>query len=392
MKSKSKTAKGINIGGWLLMEGYILHGRNIAEHQFKKQFKKVNGSKALLDFEHLFRNNFICKDDFKKIASLGANTVRLPFNYRLFEEKPLHYNKNGFTYLDKAFQWAKDYNLKVVLDLHAACGAQSCDWHADSNGKALLWEKENYRQRTYKLWVVIADRYKDNPALYAYDVLNEPVLGNKSVTILKRFYKNLIKHIRCVDKNTLIFLEGSLWAQRIEFLKPLLENNIGVSIHTYQPLNYVFNFTPLQKYPGKVNGITWNKKRICQHLESYYEFSLKNKVKVFVGEFGINWRGGYFGESKWLDDILAAFDDFGFDYTYWTYKAIANNLFPDGIYQYFDNNEFIKREGPTYGWENYTYNWKKQKKKIANLWQTKNYTFNKNIGTILKKHFQNKKK
>lgn len=379
--------KGVNLGGWLLMEGYILHSRNIAEHKFKKSFKKVNESQALLEFERLFRENFIQKEDFKRIASFGAKIIRLPFNARLIEEKPFSYNTKNFIYLDRAFQWAKDCSLKIILDLHAACGAQNCDWHSDSAGAALLWEKDSYRQRTYKLWEVIAERYRQDPSLYAYDILNEPVLGNKNIGILKEFYKNCIRHIRCIDKRTIIYLEGALWAQEINFLEPLLDDNIGVSIHAYQPLNFVFNFSPFQKYPGKIDGALWNKKRLFEHLKPYHEFALKNKVRMFAGEFGINWRGGYYGETAWLNDMLDIFDDFGFDYTYWTYKAIANNVFPDGIYQYIPNNKFIQREGPLYGWETYIPLWKKNKNDIVKFWDTKNYTLNKPLNQILKKHF-----
>lgn len=379
--------KGINLGGWLLMEGYILHSCNIAEHQFKNSFKKVNGTNTLSEFERLFRENFIQKEDFKRIASLGAKIIRIPLNARLIEEEPYLYNKKNFIYLDRAFQWAKDFNLKIILDLHAACGAQNCDWHSDSTGSAFLWEKDIYRQRTYKLWEIIADRYKYNPSLYAYDILNEPVLGTKNTSVLTAFYKNCLQHIRAIDKKTLIFLEGAQWAQQIDFLKPLINDNIGISIHIYQPLNYVFNFTPFYKYPGRIDGIAWNKNRLFQHLKPYQIFAVKNKVKIFVGEFGINWRGGHYGETEWLNDMLDIFDDFGFDYTYWTYKAIANNVFPDGIYQYIPNNKFILREGPLYGWENYVASWKKEKQGIIKLWDTKNYSLNKPLSDILKKHF-----
>lgn len=123
-------------------------------------------------------------------------------------------------------------------------------------------------------------------------------------------------------------------------------------------------------------------------MKPYADFSKKNNVDILVGEFGINWRGGFWGEKKYLDDLLSVFDDYNFGYTYWTYKAIANSTFPDGLFQYLGNNNYVKREGPTYGWQNYSLYWKKEKKKIRNFWQTKNFTPNKELLTILKKHFK----
>ncbi|MFH1771936.1 MAG: cellulase family glycosylhydrolase [Candidatus Omnitrophota bacterium] len=380
--------KGVNLGGWLLMEGYILGGRNIPESEFKRAFAGLNGKKELTVFEKIFRDNFIQEDDIKNIASLGANAVRLPFNFRLIEKKPYCYIEEGFLYIERILRWADKYNIAVVLDLHAAPGAQNCDWHADSSGKADFWNKKAYRDRTVRLWQEIAARFKDSSSLAGYDIINEPVLGKRSVNILKNFYSKAIKVIRAIDKKHTIFLEGDIWAQRIDFLRDLISDNISISVHTYQPLEYVFNFTPQNKFPGDIKKEKWSKDNIYKYLEPFWKFSKDNNVRILVGEFGINWRGGFYGEAQWLDTILSAFKDYGFDYTYWTYKAIANHVFPDGIYQYVDNSSYIRREGPVYGWENYIGLWKKEKTKIKDFWNTKNYTLNKKIAETLSRHFR----
>ena len=46
-EAKEVFLRGVNLGGWLMMEGYILHGRNIAERIFKAEFKKRWGQKDL---------------------------------------------------------------------------------------------------------------------------------------------------------------------------------------------------------------------------------------------------------------------------------------------------------------------------------------------------------
>ena len=381
--------KGVNIGGWLLMEGYILGGRNIAESEFKRFFREKNGKSDLLEFESLFRDNFITKADFNNIRLMGANTVRLPFNHKLIEKKPYVYDENGFKYLDNALSWAHQNKLGIILDLHAACGSQNHDWHSDSSGKALLWESKEFRRRTSALWEVVADRYKNCAGLIGYDILNEPVIDKSRIGVVKDLYIDIINSIRTCDKEHAIFLEGNIWSQQIDFLSKLMDENVTVSIHTYCPLNFTFNFVPCLAYPGKIDGETWNTGKLYRYLYSYREFSRSNGVRPFVGEFGVNWRGGHFGELKWLDGILDAFDKFGFDYTYWTYKAVANSAFPDGIYQNFSNNAYIRREGPVYGFENYVDLWKKEKNKIVDFWNTKHFSANNQIISVLKKHFLN---
>lgn len=376
MALKETKIKGINLGGWLLMEGYMLGGRNIPESEFKEKFKKLYGYKGLKEFECLFRDNFIREDDLKNVALMGANSIRVPFNYRLIETKPFFYFEEGFSYLEKILLWAQKYNLGVILDMHAAPGAQNCDWHSDSRGNALFWEKEQYRKRSCAIWEMIADRFKGMDSLLGYDILNEPVLGKKSIDILKRFYRKAIKQIRAIDKKRLIFLEGDMWAQHIGFLKDLIDENICISIHAYAPFNYTCNLNPFYKFPGRIDAAIWDQDKVYKYIEPYFKFSLKNKVKIYVGEFGINWRGGLWGELKWLESILRMFYEFDFGYTYWTYKAIANNVYPDGLYQYIPNNKYIKREGPIYGWESYFTFWKKERQKIVHFWQTKNFTPN----------------
>ncbi len=387
----SQNIKGINIGGWFMMEGYILGGRNIPEVEFKERFKNCYGQESLREFENLFRNNFIREEDFKNIASTGANAVRVPFSYKLIEAMPGVYEKDGLDYLERMLSWAEKFKLGVILDLHSACGSQNIDWHSDSRGEALFWQKKEYQKRTYGLWERLATRFREKGALLGYDILNEPVpaQAQRSSKSLKKFYKNVIRIIRSIDRKHFIFLEGDNYGQRIDFLKDLIQEGIVISIHTYQPVNFTFNFTPSFRFPGKIDGDLWNGLTIYRSLEPYWRFAKKNKVRIFVGEFGINWRAGRRGELNWLRNILKAFEDFDFDYAYWTYKAVANRVYPDGLYQYIQNSQYIKREGPIYGWENYFLFWGREKKKIVDFWRTKNFTPNTKLISTLKRFFKN---
>ena len=51
---------GVNLGGWLMMEGYILCAPNRAEQLFKKRFAKTLDPKSLREFEKNFRARFGC--------------------------------------------------------------------------------------------------------------------------------------------------------------------------------------------------------------------------------------------------------------------------------------------------------------------------------------------
>ncbi|MBN2483429.1 MAG: cellulase family glycosylhydrolase [Candidatus Omnitrophica bacterium] len=384
--------RGVNLGGWLLMEGYLLAGRNIAVKEIKSQFKKQYGPQELEKFEKAFRTNFITEDDFKTISRWGANCIRVPFHYRLLEKGPFRQNTQGIRLLGKVLDWAGNHGLKVILDLHAAPGAQNHDWHADSTGEALFWQDVSLRERCLEIWECIVDQLKDKPALYGYDVLNEPVLDKREIPQLTRFYSRLIRSIKSIDKDHTIFLEGNLWATQIDFLKDLIAERVAISIHSYVPLDYSFQFIPYLRYPGTIGSEKWDKKKIFKCLQGYHAFAQKNKVDIFVGEFGVNWRGGHYGEGRYLKDILDAFEQYKFHYTYWTYKAIKTYTFPDGIVQYLPNPPSVCRQGPVSGMETYITLWGKKKNDIINTWKTKNYTVNEGVLEVLQTYFQRNKK
>ncbi len=374
--------KGVNLGGWLMMEGYILGGRNIPEKEFKKEFQRALGREALEDFTRNFRDTFIQEYDIRNIKRLGANCIRVPFNYRVIESE-------GLIYLDKIVQWCEKYRLYCILDMHAAPGSQNEDWHSDSSGKSELFTKEVNKNKYLKLWHLVAERYKELSAVCGYDLLNEPVIEINKEGILKDLYEEAIDTIRSVDKDHIIFLEGNLWGQRLEFLGRPKDSNTAFSIHVYPPIEFTFNFEKDLYYPGRINKIIWNRDRFKVLAKPYLRLMKKTKVPLYVGEFGINFRGGYYGELRWVEDILELFKEFRFSWTYWTYKAIASPVFPDGVYRYLKNPPWIKREGPTFGWENLYKFWPKERKRIISSWKTENFTKNRRLYSILKAGYKN---
>lgn len=377
-KDKEVRLRGVNTGGWLMMEGYIMQARNLAVQIFKKEFAEVHGEKALVEFEKKFNDTFIQEKDFRSIARQGFNSVRVPFHHGLIEKKPYKYDRKGLAYLEKAVSWARKYKLWVILDLHAAPGSQNNDWHSDSLGPAELWTDKENRQRVYALWEYVADRFRDEPAVAGYDLLNEAVMGD--ARLLNEFYNNVISAIRKVDANHMLFIEGNRWAQEVDVLDDFGDPNWVMSVHFYIPLEFTFNLIPHLRYPLK----TFGPKTIRNFLKRYQDESRRRNVPVHVGEFGVNYRQGKYNEDRWLKDTLKCFHDYGFHWNYWTYKAVKNGYFPDGVYSYLPNPPWVRREGPKFGWENYADCWPKHKKDIVASWDTKHFTGNKEILQLLR--------
>ncbi|MFA5143612.1 MAG: glycoside hydrolase family 5 protein [Candidatus Omnitrophota bacterium] len=385
--------RGVNLGGWLMMEGYMLGGRNIPEGAFREGFARALGKDALEDFTRSFRDTFIREEDIATIKSWGANCVRIPFNYRLieFEDRPFSLNEEGLDYLNKAVGWCEKHGIYCILDLHAAPGSQNPGWHSDSNGKPDFFTNEFNIDRYLRLWHFLAELYKDSSAVAGYDVLNEAVVPFHKEGSLKDLYRRVTKEIRDADKSHIIFLEGNFWAQRLAFLGKPEDPNTVYSIHTYAPFDFTHNLKMGLVYPGKVYNVVWDKARFEMLARPYKMFADFNKVPLYMGEFGVNARDGHYGEVKWVADMVGIYNANDIHWTYWTYKTIANYAFPDGIYRYVDNPPWVNRQGPAIGLETFASLWPREKGRMTFSWRTENFVLNEKLHTVLVKGFAGKK-
>lgn len=377
--------RGIAIGGWLMMEGYMLGGRNIPEHQFKEKIRGELGEAAADEFSWRFRENFFTAADVGRLKHLGVNCVRLPFNHKFLEKAPFIWDEKGFEFLKKVISWFKEKNIYVILDLHAAPGGQNPDWHSDSAGRAEFWEKEDFRARTVTLWAEIARRFCDEPTIAGYDILNEPVTDNWP--LLNEFNFQVTEAIRRYDERHIIFFEGNHYARDFSQFKKPHSENLALSIHFYDPHHFVFRWVPASRYPGKVKGVLWDKKKLEASLGEYFRLAGTIKMPVFVGEFGVASRGCDCGkEYRWVKDVLDLFKKFGFHWNYWTYKSVAGAFFPDGLYQYQDWDDIFQIYGIPSGVEKFPELLRQNKEKLFDAFRTENFCLNKKLFRLIKKY------
>jgi len=366
---KPLNLKGFNLGGWLLMEGFLLGGRNIPQHQFFKILFDKFGKKQTELILEKFWANFINKNDIENITSLGLNCVRLPFHYKIFTEYP---NNIALKYFYGIIKSCQKNRIYCILDMHAAPGSQNADWHSDSAGKSLFWEKRKHRESALKIWEMLAEKFKGADFIAGFNILNEPVTDK--ISTAADYYNLAIKRVSSIDPNRLIFLDGLVWSTDFTIIKKIRNlKNVVISPHFYNPVDYVFNFTPKIKYPGKIGGEYWDKKKLRAILRNYAKTAADTGCPVFIGEFGLNTSRN---NAEWVFDTVRLFEEFGFGWAYWPYKSVYNHQFPSGLYQYIPNDPWIKREGPLFGWENYAKLNNIELARLFDSWKTKNYKLN----------------
>ena len=129
--------RGINIGNWLVPEGYMFKFTHTNSPQrINETFSQLLGPDETKKFWKQYRDNYITREDIAFIKKSGLNSIRVPFNYRLFvsEDQSVRFDGPGFEMLDRIIAWCKAEKLYVILDMHCAPGGQTGDNIDDSFG------------------------------------------------------------------------------------------------------------------------------------------------------------------------------------------------------------------------------------------------------------------
>ena len=164
--------QGTNLGNWLNPEGYMFgFSKTNSAWMIDLMMKEMVGPDATAAFWEAFRENYITKKDVEFIARQGANTIRLPFNYKLFTNEEYlgqTEGKNVFGIIDRVVDWCREAGLYLILDMHDCPGGQTGDNIDDGYGYPWLFESERSQQLFCQIWQQIALHYKNEPVVLGY--------------------------------------------------------------------------------------------------------------------------------------------------------------------------------------------------------------------------------
>jgi len=151
------------------------------------------------------------EEDFRLIAELGFNFVRLPLDYRCFTaaRNPRLLKKNAMREIDAAIGWGERYGIHVCLNFHRAPGY--CVNPPPE--KTDLWEDPRTQETFAFLWGLFAARYRGIPSeQLSFNLINEP--GEVAETTYTAVMNLAVAAIRKEDPNRLIVIDGLAWGTR----------------------------------------------------------------------------------------------------------------------------------------------------------------------------------
>lgn len=305
------------------MENFIT-GYPGHESEHRASMLTVLGKEKSEFFFDKFLEYFFTDKDAEFFASKGLNCLRLPMNYRHFEDNmnPRVLKGSGFKHVDRVVELCAKHKIYTILDLHALPGAQNPDWHSDNvTNHAGFWDHKDFQDRVVWLWQEIAKRYKSNPWVAGYNPINEPCdpLHHR----LPVFYDRIEKAIREIDPDHILWLDGNTFSMEWRYFDHTLPNCV-YALHDYT----MMGFPKGERYEGTAE----QKSKLERQFLRKADFMNQHKTPIWNGEFGPVYANPRLDEDheevnaaryNVLDEQLRIYDKYKIHWSIWLYKDIG---------------------------------------------------------------------
>lgn len=301
--------RGVNLGGWQVHETWMspLAGAP-DDYTMRKTLSRRFGDAGRDALINAYQDSYLQEKDFRILADLGMSAVRLPIYYlnHMNEDGSWKRDPSGkvdFRRIEWVVAMAKKYRLYVILDLHGAPGSQNgADHSGRIGGSGSLWNNTSFQNQTLAFWRELATRFRNEPTVAGYDVLNEPSLSYPAPATrpVLDLYDRIYREIRAVDPNHIVIMEGIWDWTAITRPSDYGWTNVVYEFHYYHWNNDSNYQAQVDFVEGKVNQ------------EKQY---LSYNVPHYVGEFM------FFNlQSSW-EYGLRRYNEAGWHWTSWTYKG-----------------------------------------------------------------------
>ncbi|NMA45942.1 MAG: glycoside hydrolase family 5 protein [Lentisphaerae bacterium] len=262
--------------------------------------------------------------DLPVLASWGANIVRWQMSRNWHKRNDNQDLPEYFRWIDEKIAQAKqgldrchELGLRVILDLHVPPGGRNLD------GRMNMFDNREYADAFVEVWRRFATAVKGHPALYGYDLINEPQqIGVAFAVDYLSLQYEAAQVVRAIDPQTPIIIESNEWdsATAFSYLSPIPMKDVIYQAHMYFPSEFthqgVGNRKVGLKYPDPKRN--WDKEALRRHLQPVRDFQLKHGARILIGEFSAPRYAE--GAERYLADCIAIFEEYGWDWTYHAFR------------------------------------------------------------------------
>lgn len=277
-------------------------------------------------------------------AEWGANIIRIPIH----PDKFAQINQRGIwdalpAYLDilaERIQWAREKNMKVIIDLHGVPVENPGDI-----SQPAFWNNPEVKPGFIRIWKEIATKFKGSSyddVIWGYDLYNEPVEKVPNTAHIpfkwREMVPEIISAIREMDSDVWIIYEPGPWGEVLGYkdLTPLEDKRVIYSIHYYKPQDsfthqgvyFPSDVTTREQaqqyigktYPGVHENTTWNKEKMEESMAPVVAFQKKHNVPILVGEFSVVRWAPVESSKQWLTDVIDIFEKNNWSWCYHAFR------------------------------------------------------------------------
>ena len=318
MISMRQARRGINLGGWLLVERWIPGVFDGVQGPAEIDIVKELGYEAAKSRLTAHRETFITEKDLIWIKKQGFDFVRLPVGYWLFKKTDDFID--GEVYIRRAFRWADKHGLGVILDFHGLQGSQNGKDHSGQVGKVQLYVGNN-QSHALETLAYMARTYGSEKALLGIEVINEPHVKYCTRKLLRyydRAYEAIQPHL---SPDTKIIVSDAFLPLRLAraLSKRSYASRLVLDVHLYQVFSARDQRMSFEEHVKKADQDWWDLLDAIQHY-----------LPVLIGEWSAAlpataYANGVSNEAERVNEYYTAqkqtFDDAAWAHAYWTYKA-----------------------------------------------------------------------
>lgn len=301
-----------------------LHGVNLHAYSDDEQ--------AADDVQHALSS--AGEEDYADIAAAGFNVVRLNLWHKPFRLAMA----GGWRWLDLHRNWARRHGLRLIIDLHAPPGG-----YQGPNYCGNFWKKgaatDKLREQALRFWAKAAIRYRDDPTVAAFDLINEPCPPEDDQWW--DFAGQAVAAIRGQGCHLPIIVESPI---RSGDLVKLADPGIIYDVHFYEPWDFAGRGQGQYGtacIPGE-SGVILDKTWLARQLDDYLlDFAARHQVPVNVGEYGVT--PAAVGGEDWVADVLCLLTEHRVHRQYWCWMTFTFGLERDGWHRFHphDRNEAL---------------------------------------------------
>ena len=261
----------------------------------------------------------------------GANHVRWQLIWNGFPHSPAdkgdlpaydRWLESELARLDRLLPVCREAGLLVLIDLHTPPGGR------DEASNCRIFQEPRFQKKFFEVWEKIARRYRDQPVVWGYDLVNEPCEGTIGEGCLdwQALATATAKRVRAIDPEHAIVIEPAPWGgpEAIENLEPIPVPGVVYSVHFYLPHKFthqgVYENPTGLVYPGIIDGQRWDKDRLRRAWQPVMDFQRATGTHIYIGEFSaIRWAPDG-SAQRWLRDVIDLMEEQEWDWAYHAFR------------------------------------------------------------------------